>query len=104
MIDTAKHELAKLKAVVKKTSPMERQISPTRDPQNPIMTDELLLIEFNQQILDFSSVISVIAEIRSHLHRENASSVLKPQAQNSSAFKSHTIVELRRTADIYLRS
>jgi hypothetical protein len=50
MIETSRHELSKLKAVVKRTPLVERQVSPLRGNQNPILTDDHLMVEFNQQI------------------------------------------------------
>jgi hypothetical protein len=48
MIETARHELNKLKAVVKKTTPIERKASPLRSSQVPILGDEQFMVEFNQ--------------------------------------------------------
>ena len=45
-------------------------------------------------------MISIIAEIRSVLHRENGGAKIS----NTSAFKGGSTADLRRTADIYLRS
>lgn len=49
MIDTARHELNKLKAIVKKTtSPVERKFSPLRSSQIPILSEDQFIVEFNQ--------------------------------------------------------
>jgi hypothetical protein len=48
MIETARHELNKLKAVVKKTPPFEKKVSPERSSQVPILSDDQFLVEFNQ--------------------------------------------------------
>jgi hypothetical protein len=49
MMDTARHELNKLKAIVKKTtSPVERKVSPLRSSQIPILSEDQFIVEFNQ--------------------------------------------------------
>jgi hypothetical protein len=48
MIETARYELNKLKAIVKKTSPIDKKTSPHRSSQIPILSDEQLEVEFNQ--------------------------------------------------------
>jgi len=61
-------------------------------------------MEFDQQILEFSSVISIIAEIRSLLYRENPTSKVSSTHGVAAGQKAIACIELVKAADIYLRT
>lgn len=68
MVDAAKREVAKLRTTLRPRShtPDFSHISQTKT-QQPIVSDEQLLVEFQTQINDLSTVITSISELRSFL-------------------------------------
>ena len=63
MVEQARHEIQKLKQVLKKPSIQERTdkaTSPLRQQTAPIPSDELFLTEFQLQITEFSALIGQI--------------------------------------------
>lgn len=72
MIDNCRHEIVKLKSVLKKPSHTDRATSPLRQQTAPIPSDEIFITEFQLQITEFSALIATVQELRNWLSKDQS--------------------------------